>query len=501
LIFTKHTKFRGGDMLNIVQIFLIITSHLFSIGPFVSGSFYPQEKKQIELFISEKLEKAKTYTKDINPNTISSVIVPHAGYIYSGQIAAISYSVIPKDTERFIIISPSHRVAIDGAAIIRESFLTPLGSVETDTEFINILLKEKIFEEKREAFNNEHSIEVQLPFIQYLFKKPQIVPILVNTEDISKLTKISQIIYNTIKTKPKKTIIIISSDFSHYPNTNTSILADKTMIEAIKTLDENYIYLTSKILLSKDIPNLDTAACGLSAIIVGTNLSKLMGAKSFIPIKNSNSYLETNNEKMKDNVVGYVSGVFTIVEKKHQYILKKEDKTALLKRARNSIMDLLSGKRNTISQELHENVYFNLPKAVFVTLTLKDKGYLRGCMGTTHPQMSLYDAVAYFAQVAASEDPRFRPVEIKEMDNIKIEISILSNLKKVNDYKDIKKGDGVVLITKQGSGLFLPQVWKQLPNKEDFLSELCYEKAGVDKDCWKRNETQFYIFSVESFEE
>jgi AmmeMemoRadiSam system protein A len=115
--------------------------------------------------------------------------------------------------------------------------------------------------------------------------------------------------------------------------------------------------------------------------------------------------------------------------------------------------------------------------------------------------MSLYDAVAYFAQVAASEDPRFRPVEIKEMDNIKIEISILSNLKKVNDYKDIKKGDGVVLITKQGSGLFLPQVWKQLPNKEDFLSELCYEKAGVDKDCWKRNETQFYIFSVESFEE
>jgi AmmeMemoRadiSam system protein A len=228
-----------------------------------------------------------------------------------------------------------------------------------------------------------------------------------------------------------------------------------------------------------------------------------MGAKSFTLIKNSNSYLETGNEKLKSNVVGYVSAIFSEEEnKKDKYTLKEEDKKILLKRARDSIKENLLGRGNLVfSHSLNQNPYFNLPKAVFVTLTTKDKGYLRGCMGTTQPQMSLYDAVAYFAQVAATEDPRFKPLQLNELENIKIEISILSNLKKVNDYKDIKKGDGVVLITKQGSGLFLPQVWKQLPNKEDFLSELCYEKAGVDKDCWKRNETQFYIFSVESFEE
>jgi AmmeMemoRadiSam system protein B/AmmeMemoRadiSam system protein A len=490
-------------MIKVVFLFLFGVLRLFSIGPFVAGSFYPDKENDLKDFLSEKIKKAQLYTKNIEKNKIKAVIVPHAGYIYSGQIAAISYSAISKDTERFIIITPSHRVPINGAATIKEDFITPLGKIETDKEFIDELLKDKIFEEKKDSFYNEHSLEVQLPFIQYLFKKAIIVPILVNTEDIPKLIKISEKIFDVINQKKKKTIIIISSDFSHYPENEVSLISDKTMIEAIKTLDENYIYLTSKVLLSKGVLNLDTTACGLSAIIVGTHLSKLMGAKSFTLIKNSNSYLETGNEKLKSNVVGYVSAIFSEEEnKKDKYTLKEEDKKILLKRARDSIKENLLGRGNLVfSHSLNQNPYFNLPKAVFVTLTTKDKGYLRGCMGTTQPQMSLYDAVAYFAQVAATEDPRFKPLQLNELENIKIEISILSNLKKVNDYKDIKKGDGVVLITKQGSGLFLPQVWKQLPNKEDFLSELCYEKAGVDKDCWKRSETQFYIFSVESFEE
>jgi len=486
-----------------IFMFLFFTNlKLLSIGPFVAGSFYPENKKDLELFISEKLKKVQKYTKKIKKDDIKAIIVPHAGYIYSGEIAALSYSVIPKDIERFIIISPAHRVAINGAATIKKDFLTPLGKIKVDYEFIEELLKDKIFEENINAFYNEHSIEVQLPFIQYLFKNPVIVPVLVNTEDLSKLIKISQKIYNVIKEKNRKTFIIISSDFSHYPKNDISQISDKTMIEAIKTLNENYIYLTAKLLISKRIQDLDTAACGLSAIITGTHLSKLIGAKSFILIKNSNSYLETNNEKLKDNVVGYVSGFFSNNHSTKEYSLKNEDKKILLEQARNAIKNILTQKNISVfSPSLHPNPYFNLPKAVFVTLTTKDKGFLRGCMGTTQPQMTLYDAVGYFAQVAATQDPRFRPLTLSELNNIKIEISILSDLKKVTNYKEIKKGDGVVLITKEGSGLFLPQVWEQIPNKEDFLNELCYEKAGVDKDCWKNTQTQFFIFSVEKFHE
>lgn len=482
-----------------IKLFFLLSSYLFSLGPFVSGSFYPDKKEEIELFIKERINTAQTYVKNIKKDDVKAVIVPHAGYIYSGNIALISYLSIAKNTERFIILSPSHRIAIDGAATVKEDFETPLGKTEVDREFIDIILKDKIFEEKRDAFINEHSIEVQLPFIKYFFKNARIVPILLNTEDLSKLTKIAGVIKSALKKDNKKSIIIISSDFSHYPASNDSIKSDLTMVKAIETLDENYINLTSKVLLTKKVESLETTACGISAIITGVNLAKLMGANSFNLIKNSNSYLETKNEQLKDRVVGYVSGAFIEQSTRKENELTKKDKKILLENARKSIINYASGKKEIIFQGLYDNPYFNLPKAVFVTL--KKKGNLRGCMGTTQPITGLYDAVKYFAVIAANEDPRFSPVKIEEMKDIKIEISILSSLKKINGYKDIKKGDGVVLIAKKGSGLFLPQVWEELNNKEDFLSELCYQKAGDNRDCWKDPDTQFFIFSVEKFEE
>ena len=144
--------------------------------------------------------------------------------------------------------------------------------------------------------------------------------------------------------------------------------------------------------------------------------------------------------------------------------------------------------------------FLNLPAAVFVTLT--EGGQLRGCIGTIEPRMPLFAAVDYAAVSAAFQDSRFQPLKKPELAGVKIEISVLSRLEKIADAKAIKPGEhGVVVVRDGRSGLFLPQVWEQIPGKDDFLSELCSQKAGLERNCWQDKKTDLYIFTVDSFKE
>ncbi|NLH38611.1 MAG: AmmeMemoRadiSam system protein A, partial [Elusimicrobia bacterium] len=204
----------------------------------------------------------------------------------------------------------------------------------------------------------------------------------------------------------------------------------------------------------------------------------------------------------KESVVGYVSGVFAKSKNTNGYktILSEEQKKILLDEARKSIISYINGNRNIIDNTLSDIPEFNLPKAVFVTIN--ENGYLRGCIGSTEPVLLLNDAVKYFALSAAFGDRRFKPLEKGEINKIKIEISILSPLKEINDYKKIReKVDGVMVSSSKGNGLFLPQVWDYFDKKEDFLNQLCTEKAGLDKNCWKDKETKLFIFQVEKISE
>ncbi|MEF3281021.1 MAG: AmmeMemoRadiSam system protein B [Elusimicrobiota bacterium] len=485
-----------------ILIFYLITLLFSDIGPYVNGKFYPDKKEDIENFIKNSFEKTKSYKKLAENLELKAIISPHAGYQFSGRLMAISYSVINGTYESFIIISPSHRVLIDGAITCDEDFLTPLGKVEVDQEFIKILKENKLFKIDKIAFENEHAIEVQLPFIQYKFKKTKIIPILVNTQDVSQLIKIAEEIKNTIEKTKRKVFIIISSDFSHYPDYETAHNSDRTAIEAIKTMNEQYFDLTQKMILSKNIKNLNTIACGSSAIIVGIRLSKLLGANTFTAFENKNSNDENPIYSSKESVVGYISGAFVYDKNitKKQEKLETEERKYLLKKARNSIESYLKGDKNIIESKLEQNPKLNLPKAVFVTIT--ENGYLRGCMGSTEPRLTLSDAVGYFAVVAGFNDPRFSPLKAEELKKIKIEISILSPMKKINSIDEIKqKQQGVVVVSSKGSGLFLPQVWDYFNTKEDFLGELCQQKAGLERNCWKDKNTQLFTFTVEKFEE
>lgn len=479
-----------------LKLLLLIPLLLKSeIGPYVNGHFYPKESKDIKNFISEAFNKIinyKTTTKFIG------AIVPHAGYIYSGTIAAYVYKIIPK-ADVYFIIAPSHRYWIDKLVMCDENFKTPLGNIEVEKDIVKSLSKNDPFSLDCSKFVGEHAIEVQLPFLQYRFKDSfKIVPILVNTQDTKTLNDAAKLIKKISDENKKNIFYIVSSDLSHYPEYDKAKILDLTLIESIKHMDSFYLDLTSKLLLSKNIENYQTSACGLAGIMLGIELSKLYGANMYENIIYKNSY--DTNPKMaeKKSVVGYTAGFFTISKETKKEFYSDEEKKLLLHEARKSIEDFFNKK--DINNEISKNIKFNLPKAVFVTLT--QNGNLRGCMGTTEPRDTLLNAVRYFARVSAFGDPRFSSLKEDELTKTKIEISILSPLRKVSNYTEVKeKKDGVVIVSKRGSGLFLPQVWDYFPNKESFLTELCTQKAGLEPNCYKSKEVDIFVFDVEKFSE
>lgn len=144
----------------------------------------------------------------------------------------------------------------------------------------------------------------------------------------------------------------------------------------------------------------------------------------------------------------------------------------------------------------------NSPAAVFITLKLKKSDNLRGCIGTIVPKLPLLSIIAKMTLQSAFHDPRFPPLDRSELTEVRIEISVLSPMQKVNDASQIVPNiHGVFVRKNHNSGLFLPQVWENLPDKEDFLDELCYSKAGLPLNAWKDPKTELYIFTVDHFEE
>lgn len=464
--------------------------------PAVSGRFYPSDKKELSGFVSRAL---KSGTGKIS-GEITGLLVPHAGYEFSGRVAAAAYSAVEDDYDIVVLIGPSHRTYVKNAAIYPEGFFkTPMGKVKVDEKITRKLIESgPLFSENRRAHSSEHSLEVQLPFLQSKLKKGfEIVPVLVNAANPARLREMARILVKALK--GKKALLVASSDFSHYPPAAVAEMADKTMLAAIPSMDSDYLMRTEKALLEKRVGELNTAACGKSALGLLMEFCALEGCGDFRTIEYSHSFAENPAQSSSSSVVGYAAGVFLRGERDFSpFVLKPSERKEILNLARKAILSELEGKE--IQTGLSPNAAYNLPAAVFVTLE-KD-GNLRGCIGTTAPRLSLNDAVAVYAKAAAFSDSRFRPVKKDEMEEIKIEISILTPLRKAASAREIISGKhGVVVQAGGKSGLFLPQVWGKIEKKENFLSELCVQKAGLPPDCWKDGKTDLFIFSVYSFEE
>ncbi len=474
---------------------MLIAAPAAARAPAVAGQFYPADKTELSRFADEAL-LAKGL--DRPGGEIVAVVAPHAGYEFSGKMAGMAYKYAADSYDTVVILATGHTEAVKGAALLASDFYeTPLGKVLPDRELAAALLKASpLFEDRPSAHAREHAVEVQLPFLQRRLKKPfKLLAATLNTNDLKDLKTIGAALAAALK--GKKALLVISTDFSHYPAHADAAASDGAMLLAVRSMDPSLVWTTARILLEKKIPGLETCACGEAALEAGMEAARLLGARSFQPFKISDSFAEDPGASGPERVVGYISGAFLKSGQALELSLTKAQREALLKEARLTLENYFSGKQPTAGLEADPRL--NLPGAVFVTLT-RD-GALRGCVGTIEPAMTLMDAVRYGAFSAALRDGRFRPVTKEELAGLRMEVSVLSPLKPVKP-EDIKpQVNGVVAVTEGHSGLFLPQVWDEIPGKEDFLGELCSQKAGLPRDCWKDGKTRLYSFTVDAFKE
>ncbi|MEM7813629.1 MAG: AmmeMemoRadiSam system protein B [Candidatus Aenigmatarchaeota archaeon] len=448
--------------------------------PAVSGMFYPAGEAELRLAVERLLDDA-----DVSPSllkksdSLRAIVVPHAGYDYSGPIAAKGYALLKSAAEKrkvskVVLLGPPHAYPLEGAAVSGADYWqTPIGRVKVSNLASSALEKSDI------AHRHEHCLEVQLPFLQVALKDFEVAPILVGEADYEQLARA------LLPSIDEKTVVIASSDLSHYYPYDEAVRLDSAANRAIP---------------SGDIEAAEQVeACGKSAILTLMHLARMKGWHGeLIAYANSG---DTCGDKSQ--VVGY--GCYAFFEgDAAKRELAAEEKRYLLNLARRTIANCLeTGK----SGDIEEPPFAALcePAATFVSLH-KD-GDLRGCVGTLEARHPLYLSVAMNALSAAFEDDRFEPLKKEELGSLAIEVSVLGKLEplRFTSAHDLLKklipGEHGVVIEHGGcSATFLPQVWEQIPDKAQFMSELC-AKAGLPPNAWLTRDLRVWTYRASVFGE
>ncbi len=470
--------------------------------PAVAGAFYPADPTELKNQINGFLVKAK---HEKIAEQIIGLMVPHAGYVYSGQVAAQGYKQLEGCSfDTVVIIGMSHYARFEGIAIdTSDYYQTPLGLVKVDTELASALIKSNpMIKSLPEAHTKEHSLEVQIPFLQQvLLKEFKILPILISNPSDCQILARSLISNsqacsgNVCFIGGKKVLYIASSDMSHYPPYEVADKVDKTTLSLIEGMDIDKLVTW----LNEPHEHCATLLCGSGAVLTLMLIAKESGITKASILNYANSGdVPVIGDKSK--VVGYGAVIFTQKEVKAM-TLDNEEQQVLLKIARNTIQDYIVNRHiPPIPIEVNDYPELQQPAGVFVTLT-KNK-QLRGCIGYIKPIAPLAQAVSKMAIAASTEDPRFSPVTPDEIKEIKIEITVLSELTQIHNINQIEVGKhGLYIVKGFNSGLLLPQVaTEQGWNREEFLTHTCY-KAGLPANAWKEKDAEIFIFSGAIFHE
>lgn len=431
---------------------------------------------------------------------IRAVIVPHAGYVFSGQVAASAFNQVdPKALyDNVFVLGTSHHVRFDGAAIYdKGNFLTPLGTVRVNRKLAGELEKTSpFFLTRDDAHAPEHCLEVELPFLQYrLGSKLQIVPILLGTDNPQTCRAIAEALrpYFT-----EKNLFVVSSDFSHYPPYAEAVKADKATEEAIVANSPDRLLRTLQENDEQHIPDFVTSLCGWPSVLTFLDLTAGRGEYAFEPVEYKNS--GDSPYGAKDRVVGYWAIVVSGKTAGHQsFELKGNDKKALLRIARETVDEYVTTGAVPEVQATELSPTLRTPCGAFVTL--RKRGALRGCIGRFDATDPLYRVVQQMAVASSTEDYRFAPVEPNELDEIDIEISVLTPMRRIASINEITLGKHGIYIRKGArSGTFLPQVAEETGwTKEEFLGHCAQDKAGIGWDGWK--DAELYTYEALVFSE
>jgi AmmeMemoRadiSam system protein A len=475
----------------------------------VAGLFYPQDQDELARKIDGFLAQAKK-----SPMThLWGLVCPHAGYEFSGPVAAYGYKQLQgRRYSTVIVMGPSHYADFQGAALPdADALATPFGLIPVSPKAARLAASPPLtvnppcvvqrpdwWRQSPAASSSsgpdspqtwEHSVEVQLPFLQRTLKGFRVIPIVFGRVAPAEIAKaIGEYVDDS-------TLLVASSDLSHYYPYDQARQLDDACVKAICDLDVQRMQAQE--------------ACGKGPILALMNLARAKGWKTrLLDCRNSG---DTSGERSR--VVGYAAIAFYSDEATKPSprvpggsanAYRQDERKLLLELARKSLAATAGGQQAPavpagISESLRQ------PRACFVTLTID--GQLRGCIGSLLPEGPLAEAVIRRARSAALEDPRFSPVEPDEVKRIHIEISVLS-LPRPLEFTSpedllakLRPGvDGVVLSLGPNQATYLPQVWKEIPSKEDFLGSLS-RKAGLGESAWRSPEAKVETYQAEAFEE
>lgn len=422
----------------------------------VAGMFYPRDARALAAGVRDLLGGIENFSPRLTYP--KAIVVPHAGYVYSGAVAARAYDELSAArgmVRRVVLLGPVHRVPVRGlAAPAAKAFETPLGLVPVDGEALREVedLPQVLVSDAAHAM--EHSLEVQLPFLQTVLGEFSVVPFAVGSASVEEVAQVLERLWGGLET-----LIVVSTDLSHYHSSEEARQVDARTVARIAAH-------------ASDIDHKE--ACGATPL---NGLLHCAKARN-IPVRLLAACNSGDTAGGRDRVVGYSS--FALYEGAE--VSLDEAGATLLDIARGAIQQTLFG----VEPRSFDAAWLKQPGASFVTL--HKSGELRGCIGSLQAVRPLAHDVAQNALAAAFRDPRFPALTGAEWPQCEVEVSLLCAARplRFSDEADlldqIKAGeDGLILEAEGRKATFLPQVWQSVPDKRAFLHELI-RKAGLPKE-------------------
>jgi MEMO1 family protein len=457
--------------------------------PAFAGAWYPADPNELGRTVEELLSTIKP----IDGAPIA-LIVPHAGYSFSRPVAAAGFAQLRNgDYDTAVIIAADHQEPISNPIAVWPdgAFETPLGPVPVDSGLAQALIAaDPNIKADRAAHRGEHPIEIELPFLQQVCPRCSIVPILMGRDDDATVQALAKALMETLP--GRKAVVITSSDLSHYPTYSDAVAVDGATLSAIETGDPQTLRSAISKSMSVHISQLATCACGEAPILVAMEVARGLGADTTTILRYANSGDSPQGDKAQ--VVGYGA---VMLWRYAPPELSPQQQESLLSLARSAIADRLRGDPGPTPSP--PDPALQRRSGAFVTL--EQNGELRGCIGHMRGDQPLDQAVREMAVAAAFSDPRFPALTLEELDKTRVEISVLSPLRRITDTAQIQVGThGLMIYQGREQGVFLPQVpveegW----DRGQYLENLC-NKAGLMPGCWRQG-AALYTFTAEVFGE
>ena len=485
--------------------------------PVVAGTFYPGSESELAAEVDGYLDAAQPTEL---PGEVAGVIAPHAGYVYSGGVAAEAYAHLRGlSFDTVVVVAPSHRVAFRGASVYGgDAYETPLGRVPVDETLASAIRSAgEAFSYRPGAHSAEHSLEVQVPFLQRTLDGFTIVPIVMGDQSESSVRALAGAVARAVGETASRVLLVASTDLSHYHDQATANALDRIIVDRVAGFDPEG--------LLADLAAGRCEACGGGPMAVVMMAARHLGADSSTVVRYATSGDVSGD---MSQVVGYLSAVLTrppgsggggtgagargsdATPRANEGLethdgsatsdapyegISDEERLTLLRFARDTVVAAVRGEALPRLEET--TAALRTPCGGFVTI---DKGgRLRGCIGYVVAVKPLHETVSDMAVQALLHDPRFPPVT---EDELEIEISVLSPLVTVADVSEIQVGrDGLVIRGHGRSGLLLPQVASERSwDRDTFLDQTCV-KAGLAPGAWRESAVTIERFSAEVFSE